>query len=42
MVHVWTADGEEMYDEDGVPIFDKFAIILKFGDRSIANQVKQK
>ena len=39
--HVWTAEGEE-YDEDGVPVFDKFAIVLKFGDRGIANQVKQK
>ena len=39
--HVWTAQGGEL-DEDGVPLFYKLAVVLKFGDRCLANQVKQK
>ena len=40
--HVWQGSGDTEYDSDGVQIFDKFAVVLKFEDICTANRVKQK
>ena len=41
VIHTWESDGQG-YDSDGVPIQDKFALVVKFALSSAANQTKQK
>lgn len=43
VLHTWEFEGtEEQHDADGVPLQDKFAIVLRFREPSTANRVKQK
>jgi hypothetical protein len=41
VIHTWEQDGQG-YDSDGVPLQDKFALVVKFALSSVANQTKQK
>lgn len=41
VLHTWENSGTE-YDSDGVPVQDKFAVVLRFALSGTANQAKQK